>query len=66
MEKKRRARINNCLNELKDLLIDTSDKDVSTSLCIFVKMWCFLQAFSYRILVRKYNTNRATSDRQAL
>ncbi|KOB66797.1 putative transcription factor hes-1 [Operophtera brumata] len=26
MEKKRRARINNCLNELKDLLIDT-DKD---------------------------------------
>ena len=29
MEKKRRARINNCLNELKDLLIDGTDKDVS-------------------------------------
>ncbi|KAF9801634.1 hypothetical protein SFRURICE_012206 [Spodoptera frugiperda] len=29
MEKKRRARINNCLNELKDLLIDGSDKDSS-------------------------------------
>lgn len=29
MEKKRRARINNCLNELKDLLIDGSDKDPS-------------------------------------
>ncbi|XP_021200166.3 hairy/enhancer-of-split related with YRPW motif protein 1 [Helicoverpa armigera] len=27
MEKKRRARINNCLNELKDLLIDGTDKD---------------------------------------
>ncbi|XP_075977896.1 uncharacterized protein LOC142977706 [Anticarsia gemmatalis] len=27
MEKKRRARINNCLNELKDLLMDASDKD---------------------------------------
>lgn len=29
MEKKRRARINNCLNELKDLLVDAMDKDVS-------------------------------------
>lgn len=28
MEKKRRARINNCLNELKDLLVDAMDKDV--------------------------------------
>ncbi|XP_045772383.1 uncharacterized protein LOC123872257 [Maniola jurtina] len=27
MEKKRRARINNCLNELKDLLMDATDKD---------------------------------------
>ncbi|CAK1551274.1 unnamed protein product [Leptosia nina] len=27
MEKKRRARINNCLNELKDLLMDSMDKD---------------------------------------
>ncbi|CAH0715335.1 unnamed protein product, partial [Brenthis ino] len=27
MEKKRRARINNCLNELKDLLMDAMDKD---------------------------------------
>ncbi|KAG7308440.1 hypothetical protein JYU34_005646 [Plutella xylostella] len=27
MEKKRRARINNCLNELKDLLLDAMDKD---------------------------------------
>ncbi|KAJ0176452.1 hypothetical protein K1T71_007631 [Dendrolimus kikuchii] len=27
MEKKRRARINHCLNELKELLLDTSDKD---------------------------------------
>ncbi|KAJ2949287.1 hypothetical protein O0L34_g6236 [Tuta absoluta] len=29
MEKKRRARINNCLNELKDLLTGTIDKDPS-------------------------------------
>ncbi|OWR50914.1 putative transcription factor hes-1 [Danaus plexippus plexippus] len=29
MEKKRRARINNCLNELKDLLMDAMDKDCS-------------------------------------
>ncbi|XP_023941875.1 NADPH oxidase activator-like [Bicyclus anynana] len=27
MEKKRRARINHCLNELKDLLMDATDKD---------------------------------------
>lgn len=31
MEKKRRARINQCLNELKDLLIDATNTDVSYS-----------------------------------
>lgn len=29
MEKKRRARINNCLNELKTLILDAMKKDVS-------------------------------------
>lgn len=29
MEKKRRARINNCLNELKTLILDATKKDVS-------------------------------------
>lgn len=28
MEKKRRARINNCLNELKTLILDATKKDV--------------------------------------
>lgn len=30
MEKRRRARINNCLNELKGLILDAMKKDVST------------------------------------
>lgn len=30
MEKRRRARINNCLNELKTLILDAMKKDVST------------------------------------
>lgn len=34
MEKRRRARINNCLNELKTLILDAMKKDVST---IFVQ-----------------------------
>lgn len=29
MEKRRRARINNCLNELKTLILDAMKKDVS-------------------------------------
>lgn len=29
MEKRRRARINNCLNELKTLILDATKKDVS-------------------------------------
>lgn len=29
MEKRRRARINNCLNELKALILDATKKDVS-------------------------------------
>ena len=29
MEKRRRARINNCLNELKNLLLEAMKKDVS-------------------------------------
>lgn len=35
MEKRRRARINNCLNELKSLILDAMKKDVSYS--IFAK-----------------------------
>lgn len=31
MEKKRRARINNCLNELKTLILDATKKDVSVN-----------------------------------
>lgn len=30
MEKRRRARINNCLNELKTLILDATKKDVSS------------------------------------
>lgn len=33
MEKRRRARINNCLNELKALILDATKKDVSIYLC---------------------------------
>lgn len=38
MEKRRRARINNCLNELKTLILDATKKDVSTyiQMCIFI------------------------------
>lgn len=32
MEKRRRARINNCLNELKTLILDAMKKDVSRKL----------------------------------
>lgn len=32
MEKRRRARINNCLNELKALILDAMKKDVSVLL----------------------------------
>lgn len=34
MEKRRRARINNCLNELKTLILDAMKKDVSSYLCL--------------------------------
>lgn len=34
MEKRRRARINNCLNELKTLILDAMKKDVSIELCM--------------------------------
>lgn len=34
MEKRRRARINNCLNELKTLILDAMKKDVSTYILI--------------------------------
>ena len=33
MEKRRRARINNCLNELKTLILDAMKKDVSMNEC---------------------------------
>lgn len=33
MEKRRRARINNCLNELKTLILDAMKKDVSVLSC---------------------------------
>lgn len=36
MEKKRRARINHCLNELKSLILDAMKKDVSVQIaCLF-------------------------------
>lgn len=31
MEKRRRARINQCLNELKALILDATNKDVSNN-----------------------------------
>lgn len=34
MEKRRRARINNCLNELKSLILDAMKKDVSWTFII--------------------------------
>lgn len=36
MEKRRRARINNCLNELKTLILDATKKDVSLYLSFFL------------------------------
>lgn len=38
MEKRRRARINNCLNELKALILDAMKKDVSV---YFYDYWVF-------------------------
>lgn len=35
MEKRRRARINNCLNELKTLILDAMKKDVSIFYFLF-------------------------------
>jgi hypothetical protein len=35
MEKRRRARINNCLNELKTLILDAMKKDVSMNESIY-------------------------------
>lgn len=35
MEKRRRARINNCLNELKSLILDAMKKDVSSKNNVF-------------------------------
>lgn len=45
MEKRRRARINNCLNELKTLILDAMKKDVSTneskSSIVYSHYWAF-------------------------
>jgi hypothetical protein len=45
MEKRRRARINNCLNELKTLILDAMKKDVSmsesTQLIVSSHYWAF-------------------------
>lgn len=35
MEKRRRARINNCLNEIKNLILEAMNKDVSIILLFF-------------------------------
>lgn len=48
MEKRRRARINNCLNDLKTLILDAMKKDVST----------FIQSISTAlILISFHNIN---------
>lgn len=36
MEKRRRARINNCLNELKTLILDATKKDVRKLFSLFL------------------------------
>lgn len=36
MEKRRRARINNCLNELKALILDAMKKDVSSTIYVII------------------------------
>lgn len=36
MEKRRRARINNCLNQLKTLILDAMKKDVSLCLILLI------------------------------
>jgi hairy-and-enhancer-of-split protein len=38
MEKKRRARINHCLNELKSLILDAMKKDVSVHITCVIKV----------------------------
>lgn len=43
MEKKRRARINHCLNELKTLILEAMKKDVSVLNAFLVYHWFLLQ-----------------------
>lgn len=55
MEKRRRARINNCLNELKTLILDAMKKDVSIlhslatwrACSVFVSLTQFPYLFPY-------------------
>ena len=48
MEKRRRARINNCLNELKTLILDAMKKDVSTAYMLILSS-VFTYSFKLRI-----------------
>ena len=57
MEKRRRARINNCLNELKTLILDAMKKDVSIlevekkiSLCDFE----VIKTYSKKNMLKKW------------
>lgn len=68
MEKRRRARINNCLNELKALILDATKKDVSfmaagdnpTHDPLLCRCWCrrrFWHWESYTICSKSYPLN---------
>lgn len=48
MEKRRRARINNCLNELKALILDAMKKDVSATKNLYISViYYYLDLFYY-------------------
>lgn len=45
MEKKRRARINHCLNELKTLILEAMKKDVSKPFLSLKLLSCKIEKF---------------------
>lgn len=60
MEKRRRARINNCLNELKALILDAMKKDVSAT----KKSVSQLDLFYYIMCQYRHDFEIATSLKQ--
>lgn len=55
MEKRRRARINNCLNELKALILDAMKKDVRYLLFLLFSSCAYYEQVAY---LKKQKTTR--------